>query len=50
MHEAVIVSSARSAIGTAFKGSLFDVDAFELATRVVEESVRRAGDQPGPRG
>jgi acetyl-CoA C-acetyltransferase len=46
MAEAVIVSTARSAIGTAFKGSLVDVDAFELATRVVAESVRRAGIDP----
>jgi acetyl-CoA acetyltransferase family protein len=46
MHEAVIVSTARTAIGTAFKGSLLDVDAFELATRVVAESVRRAGIDP----
>ena len=30
MHKAVIVSTARSAIGTAFKGSLLDVDAFEV--------------------
>jgi acetyl-CoA acetyltransferase family protein len=46
MPEAVIVSSARTAIGTAFKGSLVDVDAFELGTRVVEESVRRSGVDP----
>jgi len=46
MHEAVIVSTARSAIGTAFKGTLVDVDAFELGTRVVAESVRRAGIDP----
>lgn len=46
MNEAVIVSTARSPIGTAFKGSLLDVDAFELATRVIEESVRRAGIDP----
>ena len=43
MNEAVIVSTARSPIGTAFKGSLVDVDAFELGTHVVAESVRRAG-------
>ena len=46
MPEAVIVSSARTAIGTAFKGSLVDVDAFELGTRVIEESVRRSGVDP----
>lgn len=46
MNEAVIVSTARSPIGTAFKGSLVDVDAFELGTHVVAESVRRAGIDP----
>ncbi len=46
MNEAVIVSTARSPIGTAFKGSLVDVDAFELATKVIEETVRRAGIDP----
>jgi acetyl-CoA C-acetyltransferase len=46
MQEAVIVSTARTAIGTAFKGSLLDVDAFELGTRVIEESVRRSGVDP----
>ena len=46
MHEAVIVSTARSPIGTAFKGSLVDVDAFELGTTVVAESVRRSGIDP----
>ena len=46
MHEAVIVSTARSPIGTAFKGSLLDVDAFELGTHVVAESVHRAGIDP----
>ncbi|MGD0311321.1 MAG: thiolase family protein [Acidimicrobiales bacterium] len=46
MHEAVIVSTARSPIGTAFRGSLLDVDAFALGTHVVGESVRRAGIDP----
>jgi acetyl-CoA C-acetyltransferase len=46
MHEAVIVSTARTPIGTAFKGSLIDVDAFELGTHVVAEAVRRAGIDP----
>ncbi|MGH9093144.1 MAG: thiolase family protein, partial [Acidimicrobiales bacterium] len=46
MHEAVVVSSARTAIGTAFKGSLVDVDAFELGTGVVAEVVRRSGIDP----
>lgn len=46
MSEAVIVSTARTAIGTAFKGSLVDVDAFELGTKTVAEAVRRSGVDP----
>lgn len=46
MADAAIVSTARTAIGTAFKGSLVDVDSYELATRAVAEAVRRAGVDP----
>src|SRR5215217_7129523 len=46
MGDAVIVSTARTAIGTAFKGTLVDVDAYELATKVVGEAVRRSGVDP----
>ena len=46
MSDAVIVSSARTAIGTAFKGSLADVDALELGTLAVAEAVRRSGIDP----
>jgi len=46
MTEAVIVSTARTAIGTAYKGSLVDVDAYDLGTRTVAEAVRRAGVDP----
>jgi acetyl-CoA C-acetyltransferase len=45
-NEAVIVSTARTPIGTAFKGTLVDVDALELGTRAVAEAVRRAGIDP----
>src|SRR5215470_6220895 len=45
-REAVIVSGARTAIGTARRGSLADVDALELATRAVAEAVRRSGIEP----
>jgi acetyl-CoA acetyltransferase family protein len=45
-HDAVIVSSARTGIGTAFKGSLLDVDALELGTLAVAEAVRRSGVDP----
>lgn len=43
MPEAVIVSSARTAIGTASRGSLVDIDALELGTAAVTEAVRRSG-------
>ena len=46
MGDAVIVSTARTAIGTAFKGTLVDVDAFTLGTHVVSEAVRRAAVDP----
>jgi acetyl-CoA acetyltransferase family protein len=45
-HQAVIVAGARTAVGTAYKGSLVDTDANELATAVVAESVRRSGIEP----
>ncbi len=45
-NDAVIVSTARTAIGTALKGSLVDVDAFELGTKAVAEAVRRSGLDP----
>jgi acetyl-CoA acetyltransferase family protein len=44
--DAVIVSTARTGIGTAFKGSLVDVDALELGTLAVAEAVRRSGIDP----
>lgn len=46
MDQPVIVSTARTAIGTAFRGSLHDVDAMELGTRAVAEAVRRSGIDP----
>src|SRR5260370_8727739 len=45
-REAVIVSGARTAIGTAHKGSLVDVDALELGTKAVAEAVRQSGIAP----
>ncbi|GAB2831594.1 thiolase family protein [Actinocorallia aurea] len=45
-REAVIVAGARTAIGTAFRGSLADVDAMDLATSAVAEAVRRSGIEP----
>ncbi len=46
MNEPVIVSTARTAIGTAFRGSLNDVDAMELGAHAVAEAVRRSGVDP----
>ena len=43
MGEAVIVSACRTAIGTARKGSLIDVDPFDLAAEVVGAAVDRSG-------
>jgi acetyl-CoA C-acetyltransferase len=46
MGDAVIISTARTAIGTAFKGTLVDVDAMTLGTTAVGEAVRRSGLDP----
>ena len=45
-HEAVIVAGARTAIGTAFRGSLTETDAMTLGTAAVAEAVRRSGIDP----
>jgi len=45
-REAVIVAGARTAIGTAYKGSLIDVDALTLGTMAVAEAVSRSGIAP----
>ena len=42
-RDAVIVSSARTAIGTAFKGTLLDVTAFDLARWSAGEALARSG-------
>ena len=46
MERAVIVGAVRTAIGN-FGGALKEVPAVELAARVVEEALRRAGLEPG---
>src|SRR3954468_5273761 len=46
MPEAVIVSTARTAIGRAMKGTLVDVDAFELAEHAVVAALQRSGIDP----
>src|SRR3954447_23669385 len=43
MADAVIVSTARTAIGTARKGTLLDVTAFDLAKESAGESLKRSG-------
>jgi acetyl-CoA C-acetyltransferase len=43
MGDAVIVSAARTAIGTARKGTLVDVSSFDLARYAAGEALRRSG-------
>lgn len=43
MPDAVIVAAARTAIGTARKGTLVDVSAFDLAKYAVAEALKRSG-------
>lgn len=43
MTDAVILSAVRTPIAKARKGSMVDVDAFELAKVVVPEAIRRSG-------
>lgn len=45
MHEAVIVSAVRTAVGS-FGGSLKDVSAAQLGATVIKEAVKRAGIRP----
>jgi acetyl-CoA acetyltransferase len=45
-EEAVIVAGARTAIGTAYKGTLTETDAMTLGTAAVAEAVRRSGIPP----
>ncbi|CDF85570.1 3-ketoacyl-CoA thiolase [Pseudomonas knackmussii B13] len=47
MREAVIVSTARTAIGKAFRGAFNDTEAPAMGGHVVAEAVRRAGVEPG---
>ena len=47
MREAVIVSTARTPIGKAYRGAFNDTPGQELAGHVVAEAVRRAKVEPG---
>jgi acetyl-CoA C-acetyltransferase len=44
--EAVIIATARTPIGRAYKGTLVDTDAFELAKHVVTAAIDRSGVDP----
>ena len=46
MGDAVIVSAARTPIGTARKGTLLDVSAFDLAKYAISEALQRSGIAP----
>jgi acetyl-CoA C-acetyltransferase len=46
MPDPVIVGAARTAVGTAFKGTLANTTAEELGTAIVAETVRRSGLDP----
>jgi acetyl-CoA C-acetyltransferase len=47
MREAVIVSTARTPIGKAFRGAFNDTHGATLAAHAIEHAVRRAGLEPG---
>ncbi|SCB28038.1 acetyl-CoA acyltransferase [Bradyrhizobium yuanmingense] len=47
MVDAVIVSTARTAIGRAYRGALNNTEAPTMAGHVIREAVSRAGIQPG---
>jgi len=47
MPEAVIVSTARTGIGKAYRGALNNTHGATVAGFVIEEAVKRAGVDPG---
>lgn len=47
MREAVIVSTARTPIGKAFRGAFNDTQAQELSGHAVKHAIQRAGVEPG---
>jgi acetyl-CoA C-acetyltransferase len=46
VSDAVIVAACRTAVGTAYKGTLAETSAFDLAECVVRDLVKRAGIDP----
>src|SRR3546814_1016822 len=47
MREAVIVSTARTPIGKAYRGAFNNTDAASLGGHAIREAVKRAGVEPG---
>ncbi|MCW0235847.1 MAG: acetyl-CoA C-acyltransferase [Ferrovibrio sp.] len=47
MREAVIVSTARTPIGKAYRGAFNNTDAASLGAHAIREAVKRAGIEPG---
>ena len=47
MPEAVIVATARTPIGKAYRGTFNDTQGQTLAGHAISEAVRRAGIEPG---
>jgi acetyl-CoA acetyltransferase len=47
MREAVIVSTARTPIGKAYRGAFNDTQAQALGGHAIREAVKRAGIEPG---
>src|SRR5260221_2063078 len=47
MNEAVIVSTARTGVGKAYRGALNNTEGATMAGHVVAEAVKRAGIEPG---
>jgi len=47
MQDAVIVSTARTPIGKAFRGGLNDTDGATLGAHAIKHAVERAGIEPG---
>ena len=47
MTKPVILAACRTAIGSAFKGSLTETSPFDMAEVVVAEALRRSGLEPG---
>lgn len=47
MSDAVIVSTARTALGKSYRGALNNTHSIDLAGHVIQHAVARAGIDPG---